>query len=407
MIIQVSVKRHMSPPARSGPVRLVVKAGLWGVLLGSIAWTATVGFSSGKPASSRPADGVLNWNPRAAAAYLDRRANWWTSWPAADRGQGTFCVSCHTTLPYVIARPALRKILGEPDPTIPENAVFASVTKRVRLWKAIRPYYDASSRGTESVLNALILAERSAGTGRIDDDTRTAFQEMWSLQLLSGAERGSWRWLQFGNEPFEGHDSGYYGAALAAAAVAAAPEQYRSQPDIQPNLRLLSDYLNREFSRQSFMNQVVFLWATLKWPGVLPVERQRAIIEAALNRQQADGGWNLAALSLTPSDWSWPSLKMFFRASLPPLRGKSDGYATGLVTLALEKSDVPRNNPHLQQGLQWLMRSQNRAAGEWPSHSLNTRRDPPRELGNFMGDAATAYASLALSTADQSSEPSH
>ena len=53
------------------------------------------------------------WNRKAAAAYLDQRSTWWTTWPNAQRDHGTFCVSCHTALPYALARPALRQPLGE------------------------------------------------------------------------------------------------------------------------------------------------------------------------------------------------------------------------------------------------------------------------------------------------------
>ena len=57
---------------------------------------------------------------KAAAAYLDARAEWWSTWSNAARDRGTFCISCHTTLPYALARPALRASLGERQPSIAE-----------------------------------------------------------------------------------------------------------------------------------------------------------------------------------------------------------------------------------------------------------------------------------------------
>src|SRR5882724_10054966 len=54
-----------------------------------------------------------SWDQKAAAAYLDQRAEWWMSWPRAARDHETFCVSCHTAVPYAMSRPTLRKALGE------------------------------------------------------------------------------------------------------------------------------------------------------------------------------------------------------------------------------------------------------------------------------------------------------
>ena len=84
--------------------------------------------------------------------------------------------------------------LAEQSPTVGERRLIDNVTKRVRLWKDIGPYYSdqgydgkaAESRGTESVLNALILASHDAQSGRLSDDTRAAFDNMWALQQTTG-----------------------------------------------------------------------------------------------------------------------------------------------------------------------------------------------------------------------------
>src|SRR3954447_9515130 len=146
------------------------------------------------------------WNRRAAAAYLDQRATWWTTWPNAQRDHGTFCVSCHTALPYALARPALRQPLGETAASPAEAALLANVTKRVMLWREVEPFYPdqtrgvpktSESRGTESILNALVLASRDAAAGSLSDDGRRAFDNMWALQMKTGDTTGAWTWLNF------------------------------------------------------------------------------------------------------------------------------------------------------------------------------------------------------------------
>ena len=73
------------------------------------------------------------WSARDAAAYLDSRVSWWIDWSHAGRDHQTFCVSCHTVVPYVMARASLRGDLEEQAPSSLERTVLANVTKRVRM----------------------------------------------------------------------------------------------------------------------------------------------------------------------------------------------------------------------------------------------------------------------------------
>jgi squalene-hopene/tetraprenyl-beta-curcumene cyclase len=357
-------------------------------------------------ACSHPAVKVSrSWDPKAAAAYLDHRAGWWTEWSGSARDHGTFCISCHTALPYALSRPALRAALAEQGPSINERKLIDNVTKRVRLWNEIGPYYSgqgydqktAESRGTESVLNALILASHDAQNGRLSDDTRAAFGNMWALQQTTGETRGSWLWLQFDQEPWEANDSAYYGAALAAMAVGTAPENYASAPEIQDNLRRMREYLSRESAAQSTINRVFLLWASAKFPGLISQEQQKAIVHEILSKQQADGGWRLAKIAWRWNGWSLQSFEnMWLRADGTPMEGKSDGVATSLMVLALEDAGMPRSNTQLKNGLSWLMSNQDAAEGFWPASSVNKRRHLSSDTGRFMSDAATAFAVLAL-----------
>src|SRR5262247_3587879 len=190
------------------------------------------------------------WNSKSAAAYLDQRLGWWSTWQTAARDHDTFCISCHTALPYALGRPALRAALNEQGPSAIERRLLENVTKRVRLWSEVLPFYSdekngapktAEARGTESVLNALILT-RYETDGKLSADARLALDNMWALQLKSGQEKGAWMWLNFHNEPWEADDSQFWGATLAALACGNTPKDYRSGI-ARENLQLLTEYL--------------------------------------------------------------------------------------------------------------------------------------------------------------------
>lgn len=358
---------------------------------------------------SHPAPPVSkSWNPKTAALYLDERENWWTQWVGAARDHGTYCVSCHTALPYALARPALRNALGERGVSPNEQSLIDNVTKRVRIWKDTVPYYSEQgydvktpeSRGTEAVLNAIILANRDSHDGQLSNDTRTAFGNMWTLQQTTGPQKGSWLWLQFDQEPWEAHDSGYYGAALAAMAVGIAPENYSSNPEIQNQLAMLREYLNRESASQSTINRVFLLWASTKLHGLLTPEEQQAIVSEALSRQQPDSGWRLASITWSWNNWTTRSLiRMWFREDGTPWRGQSDGVATGLITLVLQEVGVRSSNLQLQNGLAWL-RSHQTTEGFWPASSVNKQDHMTSNTRRFMSDAGTAFSVMSLIEAE-------
>ena len=108
-------------------------------------------------------------------------------------------MSCHTAATYALARPALRGALGETAPSASERSLHANVTKRVMMWKDVEPFYPdqtrglpktSESRGTEAILNALVLSGRDARGGALGDDTRRAFENMWALQFTRGDQSG-------------------------------------------------------------------------------------------------------------------------------------------------------------------------------------------------------------------------
>jgi len=99
------------------------------------------------PHARGAAPDAASWDARAAAAYLDGRADWWMSWPNAARDHGTFCVSCHTAMPYALARPTLRSALGERERSATEAKLVANVSTRVNQWNEVAPFYPDQTRG--------------------------------------------------------------------------------------------------------------------------------------------------------------------------------------------------------------------------------------------------------------------
>ncbi len=333
------------------------------------------------------------WNLQSAAAYLDSRQDWWQHWPNAQRDHDTACVSCHTAVPYALARPALRSALGEHDFAPAEKMLLSNVVKRVRMWREVEPFYpdqtrglpkSSESRGTEAVMNALILATRDASTGTLSEDARLAFANMWTLQFKAGELKGVWAWLNFKYEPWEAPDSVYFGASLAAIAVGTAPGEYSSSPQIQEQVKLLREFLQTRADSERLFNRVMVLWASAKLPGVLTELQRKSIIDAVAGKQREDGGWSTSSLA------SWK------RVDSTELDTASDGYATGLITLALQRSGLPQTDSRVSKGLTWLIRNQDAKSGMWAASSLNKQRDPESDPGKFMSDAATAFAVLAL-----------
>ena len=339
-------------------------------------------------------DEPLTWNRKAAATYLDARQTWWMNWPGAARDHQTFCISCHTVVPYALGRPALRAALAESAPSVNERKLLDNVTKRVLAWNDMQPFYSdekvgpdktLQSRGTESILNALILASYEAKDSQPSATLAKAFENMWAQQQRSGTKKGSWFWLNFHTQPWEADDSQYYGSTLAAIAVGMAPGNYRSSPTIQPGLEALRSFLEGGYSSQPRNNLVFLLWASAKMPGLLTPEQQKSIITDVLALQHEDGGWSLSSLV---GPWK--------RGDNTPLETKSDAYATGVIAFVLQQSSVARENAQLKKSLTWLATNQDKTQGLWPAYSLNKQRDPSAEAFLFMSDAATGFAVLAL-----------
>ena len=346
------------------------------------------------PAVNKPLPAVAaptDWDRPAAARYLDSREVWWQSWNRAQQDHGTYCISCHTQATYGLARPVLRQELGDPPPSGAERAMLDSIEKRVQLWKSVAPFYpdaeygggkEIESRNAEAVLNAIILSSYDQHRGHLGDTARLAFDNAWALQSQTGPTSGAWVWQNFHYSPWESPESEYHGAALMAVAVGAAPDDYLNNKKVADNISALEKYISENYDDQPLLNKIVALWASARIPGLVTREQRSELLADLATRQQDDGGWSLTDLGT----WN--------RVDNTPLDSRSDGYATGIIILALEENGV--TDSHVKRGLLWLVANQDRTTGAWPAWSLNKNRDLNTPVGQFMSDAATSYAVLAL-----------
>jgi squalene-hopene/tetraprenyl-beta-curcumene cyclase len=325
-----------------------------------------------------------DWNPRLAADYLDSRQKQWFEWkPAASHGGP--CVSCHTGATYLLARPALRRALGETTRTSYETGLLEALRARLDPFPSNRKEPGASqAMGVEAVHSALFLAMENNGKKELSPDATRAFTRLWSLQIAEGKAKGSWAWFSLKLDPWEMPDSAFYGAAVAALAVGHTPGSYRSRPDVRERVAALREYLDREAAAQPLHNRLILLWASSKLPEAMPRSKRKQLVKDILKLQSEDGGWTMASLG------PWAE-----HAAAPP-SANSNAYATALVAFTLKQSGLSPSNPKMVRALGWLRAQQNAEAGYWAADSMNKRYESGSMPLFFMRDAATAYASLAL-----------
>ena len=311
-----------------------------------------------------------DWSPALAAKYLDGRQREWFAWPQAQSANGP-CVSCHTGLPYLVARPALRRLLKEADATIYERGL------RDRLASHAGEKPKGALQGVETIMAAMFVADADA--------RRKTFDQLWTLQQNEGSLKGGWQWYSANLDPWETPAQFRYGAALAAFAIGAAPPEIRTTPDAEQRIRALVQFLNDDLPGRPVHVKLAVLWASTTLPSILTADAKRAIVDDVLRRQQADGGWSLDALG----PWSeHPS------APVSLDRAASNSYATAFTTYVLRQ--MRAGGSGTETALAWLRSHQDRTTGAWPAVSMNKTYPAGSMEEKFLQDAATAFAAAAL-----------
>jgi squalene-hopene/tetraprenyl-beta-curcumene cyclase len=295
----------------------------------------------------------------AAARFLDAAAVNWT--------RERKCATCHTNVPYLFARAAIKA-------APPEGAAIVRrfFEDRAAHWdddaKAAKPRFDA-----EVVVTAVALAFDDAQTsGKLHPLTRKALNRMWTLQRPNG----DWNWLKCEWPPLE-HDD-YFGAVFAAVGTAIAPDGYSQMEAAQRGLKKLKEYLHKT-PAPNLHHKAWLLWASTKLDGLMTPSERRETIQSLRALQRDDGGWSLASLG----EWKGHDGRENDK------NAPSDGYGTGLVVYVLRQAGVTAKDQVIERGVRWLNTNQ-RVSGRWFTRSLNTDR------AHYITNAGTAFAVLAL-----------
>ena len=319
---------------------------------------------------------AADWSPEAAARYLDGRQKEWFEWKPALSADGP-CVSCHTGMTYLLARPVLRKALKEHAPTMYEKGLL----DRLRANVGAKP--AGALQSVEAIFAAMFLSGEDAAT-TMSAHRQKAFDQVWTLQNSDGKNQGAWRWYAANLDPWENPESLYYGTSLAALAVGSTPAAYRNDAAMRARVAALTTYLANPPTPARLHDRLAMLWASSTLETLLTKEARRALINETFQKQSADGGWSLDALG------SWMT-----HDNAPPHHG-SDAYATAFAAFALQKGGVPVSDARMKKAIAWLKSKQDPATGAWPAVSMNKQRPPDSMEGRFMQDAATAFASIVL-----------
>ncbi len=316
------------------------------------------------PSKREPITGVEplanQFSAKQAAIYLDRAA---LTWQKEKK-----CVTCHTNMPYLFARPALASVQKDSG----EVRQFFEQYRTVR-WQKRGP---TENQGFwPIVVGAGLTFHDVQTTGKLSPVTRDVLDLLWTVQR----DDGGWKWPHCDYAPMEIDD--HYGVTLAALTVGIAPDGYAQTEAAQAGLVKLRGYLKNN-PPKSLHHRAMIAWCSLRVAGIASDQDRARTLDQLLAIQRPDGGWSTAGFL---TDWQGLA-----RDDGEPLDTQtSDAYGTGLVIVISRELGVPADDPRLQRGIQWLLSNQ-RQSGKWFT------RSPVNDAGNLISNTGSALAVLAL-----------
>ena len=204
-----------------------------------------------KPAPTKPDEPLAKkFSVTKAAEYLDGVGVGWT--------RERKCITCHTNMPYLTARPLLPGDDGWKE-------VRAFLEKDVKSWSN-----GGKPRGEAFVVvTAFALAFNDAQkTGKLHATTRAALDRMWEGQKKTG----EWNWIKCDWPPLE-HDD-YFGATLAALAAGIAPDGYAKTDKATVGIEKLRTYFKKT-PAPDLHHTAMLLWASTKIDGLMTATSRR------------------------------------------------------------------------------------------------------------------------------------
>ncbi|MDB4678897.1 squalene--hopene cyclase [Rhodopirellula sp.] len=313
--------------------------------------------------SAITAEGPLSrvYSPIQAAKYLDIAS---LNWQKDQK-----CVTCHTNMAYLMARPALEKQLRSSGEV---RTFFES--QHTELWNSEVKKLRAGMYQPVVIATGLAFHDAKT-TGKLSEVARSALDTMWETQRVDGG----WTWAKCGWAPMEIDD--HYGVTLAALAVGIAPSNYAETERAKRGIEGIRKFLAAT-DAPSLHHRMMIAWASVHLNDLMDEMGRNQVREEFLTQQLPDGGWSTAGLL---SDWT----EFKRKDGKPQDLETSDAYATGLVVLLSRELGTPVNDQRLQAAILWLKTNQ-RVSGQWFT------RSPSKDSKHYFTNIGSAFAILAL-----------